>query len=169
MAASLHLSNQMDTKPLNRKQMSWARRWMTLALLGLLLFLVGVEPDFIGMDRSPVVGFVQIGVWLVGLALLLLGGTLSVRVIRNGHPTSLRADIGLRLIATGYVVAAADSLADFIAIGSHSMPFVYFGPVQTIGLIVGIATSLIGVLLYWPFGANRRAQVSADGTGKTEG
>lgn len=158
MAASPPLPKFMDTKPLNRRQVSWARRWMTVALLGLLLFLVGVEPDFIGMDRSPVVGFVQIGVWLVGLALLLLGGTLSVRVIRNGHPTSLRADIGLRLIATGYVVAAAASLADFIAIGSHSMPFVYFGPVQTAGLIVGIATSLIGLLLYWPFGARDNAE-----------
>jgi hypothetical protein len=159
MTAS-HPLSQMDTKPLNRKQVSWARRWMTLALLGLLLFLVGVEPDFLGLDRSPVVGFVQIGVWLVGLALLLLGGTLSVRVIRNGYPTSLRADIGLRLVATGYVVAAAASLADFISIGSHSMPFIYFGPVQTIGLVAGIATSLLGIVLYWPFGARAAADRS---------
>ncbi|NTV37981.1 MAG: hypothetical protein HGA82_02165, partial [Anaerolineales bacterium] len=30
-----------------------------LTLLGLLLFLVGTRPSLFGMDRSPVVGFVQ--------------------------------------------------------------------------------------------------------------
>lgn len=141
----------MPPNPLNRRQIRWARRWMTLALAGLLIFLVGLEPDFIGMDRSPVVGFVQIGVWLLGLGMLLLGGTLAVRTIRNSVATSLRADIGLRLVATGYVVAASASLADFISIGSHPMPFIHFGPIQTVGLVVGIATSVLGVVLYWPF------------------
>jgi len=32
------------------------------------------------------------------------------------------------------------------------MPNVYFGPVQTLGLVLGVATSLAGVLLYWPLG-----------------
>jgi hypothetical protein len=134
---------------------------MTVALLGLLMFLVGVEPDFVGLDRSPVVGFVQIGVWLTGLALLLLGGTLAVSVIRNGHRTSLRADVGLRLVATGYVAAASASLADFISIGAHRMPFIYFGPVQTLGLVGGIVTSILGVILYWPFSSMRRQRRSA--------
>lgn len=141
----------MTANFLNRSQISWARRWMTLALVGLLLFLVGLEPDLIGMNRSPVVGFVQIGVWLTGLGLLLLGAAMSVRVIRNGRKNSLRADIGLRLIATGYVIAATSSLADFISIGAHRMPNVYFGPVQTLGLVVGIVTCILGVALYLPF------------------
>lgn len=161
----------MIPNPLNRRQVRWARRWMTLALVGLLFFLVGIEPDFIGLDRSPVVGFVQIGVWLFGLGLLLLGGTLSVRVIRNGFPTSLRADVGLRLVATGYVVAASSSLADFISIGSHRMPFIYFGPLQTSGLILGIVTSILGVILYWPFRgrARRRPEGQDEEDAKAEG
>lgn len=121
-----------------------------MTLVGLFLFLIGVEPDLLGLDRSPVVGFVQIGVWLFGLAVLLLGAYASVRVVRNGRPNSLRADIGVRLTATGYVVAAVASLADFISIGSQHMPNVYFGPVQTFGLVLGVVLSVLGLLLYWP-------------------
>jgi hypothetical protein len=125
---------------------------MTLTLVGLFLFIIGVEPDLLALDRSPVVGFVQIGVWLVGLAILLIGAYASVRVVRNGRGNSLRADIGTRLIATGYVVAAVSSLADFLSIGSQHMPTIYFGPLQTLGLVLGVVTSLAGVLLYWPMG-----------------
>jgi len=123
---------------------------MTLVLLGLLIFLVGVSPDLIGMDRSPVVGFVQVGVWLTGLALLLLGAYLTIRVIRNGRQHTLWADVGVRLIATGYVVAAAASLADFIGIGSHTLPGLVFGHLQVSGLVLGVLVSLVGVVLFWP-------------------
>jgi hypothetical protein len=123
---------------------------MTMVLIGFFIFVIGVDPDLIGMNRSPIVGFVQIGTWLTGLAILLVAAYASVRVVRNGRPNTLRADIGVRLIATGYVVAAAASLADFIGIGSHSMPTVYFGEVQVFGLAVGVLTSLLGILLYWP-------------------
>jgi len=123
---------------------------MTVVLGGLLVFILGVAPDLIGMDRSPVIGFVQVGTWLTGLALLLLGAYLSVRVIRNGRETTLLSDVGSRLIATGYVMAATASLADFIGIGSHPLPTIYFGPIQVIGLALGVLISLIGVILYWP-------------------
>jgi hypothetical protein len=96
------------------------------------------------------VGFVQVGVWLVGLALLLLAAYLTERVIRNGRPDTLLSEIGARLIATGYVVAAAASLADFIGIGSHTIPTLRFGHLQVIGLIIGLVTSLLGIVLYWP-------------------
>jgi hypothetical protein len=136
--------------PLTRKQVRRARRWMTMVLFGLLIFLVGVRPNLIGMDRSPVVGFVQIGVWLTGLAILLLGAYATVHVVRNGIETSLRADVGIRLIATGYVIAGVASLADFIGVGAQRMPNIAFGPVQVIGLVIGVLVSLFGLILYWP-------------------
>ena len=136
---------------LTRTQTRLARLWMTVMLLGLLIFMVGVQPDLIGMNRSVTVGFVQIGVWLTGLAILLLAAYATVRVVRNGKPTSLRADIGIRLIATGYVVAAVGSLADFIGVGAHRMPVVHFGPFQVIGLILGVMLSMLGVILYMPW------------------
>jgi len=123
---------------------------MTLVLIGLIIFAIGVQPDLIGMNRSPIVGFVQVGVWLTGLALLLISAAATVKVVRNGRPTSLRADIGTRLIATGYVIAAVASLADFISIGAHRMPSPWFGQVQVIGLVTGVLASLLGLVLYWP-------------------
>lgn len=123
---------------------------MTVAVLGLFIFILGIYPNIIGMDRSPVVGFVQIGVWLVGLAVMLVGLTLAVRVVRNGRENSLRTDIGLRLIATGYVFAMTASLADFMGIGSHTLPYIYYGPVQAAGLAIGVVVSLVGIALYWP-------------------
>lgn len=152
----------MTPPKLSPRQVSWARRWMTLALFGLLAFLIGVEPNLIAMDRSPVVGFVQIGTWLTGLGFMLLGAYAAVRVIRNGRRNSLRADIGVRLISTGYVVAAAASLADFISIGSHQMPNIYFGPVQTLGLVAGVVTSVLGLLLYWPLAPWERSQAGGE-------
>lgn len=135
---------------LTPRQITWARRWMTLVVLGLLVFLIGIDPDLIGMNRSRVIGFIQMGVWLGGLGVLLLGAFLAVRVVRNGRPMSLRAEVGTRLIATGYVISAAASLADFLAIGSHRLPWVYLGPLQVAGLAGGVMISLLGVLLYWP-------------------
>ncbi len=140
----------MPLSPLRPRQVRWARYWMTLVFIGFMIFVIGIEPDLIGMNRSKTVGFVQVEVWLVGLAILLTSAYASVRVVRNSRPMSLRADIGVRLIATGYVVAGAASLADFIGLGAQELPYVTFGPIQVIGLATGVTLSLIGLLLYWP-------------------
>ena len=75
---------------------------------------------------------------------------MTVKVIRNGHPNSLRSEVGLRLIATGYVFAVAASFADFLGIGSHALPGISYGPLQVTGLALGVLVSLFGVILYWP-------------------
>ncbi|MCJ7566721.1 MAG: hypothetical protein MUO58_04195 [Anaerolineales bacterium] len=148
---------------LTRLQSRLARLLMTVMLIGLLIFMVGIQPDLIGMNRSITVGFVQIGVWLTGLAILLVAAYSTVRVVRNGKPTSLRADIGIRLIATGYVVAAVGSLADFIGVGAHRMPVIHFGHIQMIGLVTGVLLSMLGVILYMPWTKKLKTEESASG------
>lgn len=140
----------MPSGPLTKRQVRWARHWVALASIGILVFVIGISPDLVGMDRSRVIGFIQMGVWLIGLGLVMLGAFLAVRVVRNGRPMSLRAEIGTRLIATGLVVSATSTLADFLSIGSHRLPWVYFGPLQVGGLVAGVVLSLIGIVLYWP-------------------
>jgi len=124
---------------------------MTLSLVGLLIFFIGINPGLIGMNRSPAVGFVQVGVWLTGLGILLIGVYAALRVVRNGRQTTLLNDVGLRLAATGYVVAAAASLADFIGIGSHTIRALTFGKIQVAGLTIGVLFMVIGMVLYWPW------------------
>lgn len=141
----------MSPRKLTRFQAFWVRILLTLVLVGVVLFSIGIYPDLIGMDRSPVVGFVQVGFWLFGLALALVCSYGTIRILRSGIATSLRAEIGERLVATGYVVAAAASLADFIGIGSHEIPDLIFGPLQVIGLVVGVVTAVLGLILYWPW------------------
>ncbi len=142
----------MPNSPLTPRQVRWVRRLMTVTLLGLLLFLIGLSPDLIGMNRSPAVGFVQVGVWLTGLAVSLLGAYAALRVVRNGRPTTLLNDVGLRLAATGYVIAGAASLADFIGIGSHTIRSLVFGKIQVAGVVVGVLLIVIGLALYYPRG-----------------
>jgi len=42
---------------------------MVIAVVGFVIFIMGTSPELFGLDRSPVVGFVQITVFLFGLYL----------------------------------------------------------------------------------------------------
>ncbi len=90
-----------------------------MTLLGLIIFLVGSHPGLFDLDRSPVVGFVQISVFLVGLAIICLGGYISLMAFwRNGQRT-IPADIGTRLVTTGYVIAVFSGMADVFGFGTQ--------------------------------------------------
>jgi len=123
------------------------RSMLMLVLIGFALIILGLEPDFFNLDRSPVVGFVQLAVYLVGLAFLCLGGFVGFAVPR-GATRTIAADIGLRLVATGYVIAFVSGMADVFGFGSESFPEVpSFGVLQVTGVIIGEAVIAIGFLL----------------------
>jgi len=140
----------MPFEAIPKEKVRSARLWLLMVVAGIVAFVIGVAPQVIGMNRSQVIGFVQIGVWLLGLAVTILASFIVIRIFRNRRPLSLRADIGMRLIATGYVVSATASLADFIGVGAQRMPAISFGPLQVFGLVIGIVTSVLGLFLYWP-------------------
>ena len=125
-------------------------------ILGLVIYLLGVDPGMFSMDRSPVMGFVQISVMLIGLAFMCLGGYITLNAIWNGSEKSILADIGLRLIATGYLVAVASGMADILGFGNHPFPRIpYFGPLQSMGVIIGEVTIAIGFLMIIPYPRKR--------------
>jgi hypothetical protein len=82
------------------------RAGLFITLFGLFVFIVGAKPGWLGLDRSEVVGFVQIAVFLVGLALICFGGYITLLALWKGKQRTIAADIGLRLVSTGYVIAA---------------------------------------------------------------
>jgi len=119
--------------------------------LGFLLFIIGIRPATFGLDRSPVIGFVQIAVFLIGLAVMCGGGYLALNALWNGRERSILADIGFRLVSTGYLIAAMSGMADVFGIGSHRFPKVpYFGAVQAIGVISGQLLIVLGFLMTIP-------------------
>ena len=121
-------------------------------LLGLFVFLVGTQPAWFGLQRTNTVGFVKISVFLVGLAIICLGGYISLWGLWKGMERSIAADIGLRMVATGYVITVFSGMADIFGMGSQPLPQVpYFGPVQALGVLLGEIVIASGFLLLVPF------------------
>ena len=118
-----------------------------LAMFGYMLFLLGSRPSLFGLDRSRVIGFVQISVFLIGLALITLGSYLTLNAFWPDGKKTIPADIGSRLTSTGYVISVFTAMADIFGLGSHRLPNVFFGPLQARGMAIGMATIALGFLL----------------------
>lgn len=118
--------------------------------VGFVLFLVGLYPDLLRLNFSEGFGLLQSATFLFGIAWMTLGAYVYMYATRHrSQPRRLREDIGVRLMATGLVVAFTTGLADVIGIGSHfgqQRPF--FGPVQAWGVALGVVLILAGLALY---------------------
>ena len=132
--------------------------------------MVGARPEIFLLDRSPVVGFIQIAVMLVGLAFICAGGYMCLVGLWKGNRLSIAAELGVRLISTGYVVAVFTGLADIFGLGSHPTPeFIpYFGEWQARGVQIAEAFIAIGMLMMLPYSQNPlfRSQSSSTRTAK---
>jgi len=130
---------------------------LSITLMGFLVFLLGVKPAWFGLDRSPVIGFVQIATMLVGLAFICVGGYLSLASLWPKQATSIGAEIGLRLVSTGYVICVLTGMADIFGFGSQPLPETpYFGPWQAYGVEMGILVIIIGFFLLIPTRLSRK-------------
>ncbi len=163
MSASTNPSPDSPPKavdPPTRPLRYWRRRariGLGLTLAGFLVFLVGARPGMFGIDRSPIIGFIQIAVFLVGLAIICIGGYISLTSLWREQPTSIAADIGLRLVATGYVIAVFAGMADIFGFGSHplsTLPF--FGEWQARGVQVGQVFIALGFSMLLPYGRGEK-------------
>ena len=135
-------------------------------LLGLFIFLVGARPSLFGWDRSVVVGFIQIAVFLIGLAVISAGGYISLMVFWNNHPRTIAADIGMRLVSTGYVIAVFSGMADVFGMGTQTLPTVpSFGHLQEIGVQIGEAVIALGFFLLFRFPKRKKELEKKDTPG----
>lgn len=139
---------------------------LLVTMVGLFIFLVGARPSMFGWDRSIVVGFIQIAVFLVGLALISFGGYISLMGFWNNGSRTIAADIGMRLVSTGYVIAVFSGMADVFGMGTQKLPQVpFFGNLQSFGVQAGEAVIAIGFLLLIPY--SRFLSKNTTGTEKT--
>jgi len=143
------LEIEIPLPPLHRVRIRFS---LIIAFIGFVIFLVGAQPGLFFLDRSPVVGFVQIAVMLTGLAAICIGGYVATHSLWRKQTPSIPADIGLRLVSTGYVVAVFSGMADIFGIGSHPLPGVpIFGVWQARGMEIGLAIIAIGFIMMFPF------------------
>ena len=140
-----------------RNNQSRANLGLGITIFGFLIFILGADPGLLNLDRSPYVGFVQTMTFSIGLALICLGGFLSFKVCqRKGSSQSLAQDIGIRLVATGYLIALISGMADVFGFGTQAWPAIpFFGPTQASGVLAGEIIIAVGFLLYMPFFTSR--------------
>jgi len=120
--------------------------------VGFFVFVVGAKPNWFGWDRSPVVGFIQIAVFLIGLAMICAGGYVGLSALWGNEQRSIIADIGSRLVGTGYVIAIFTGMADIFGLGTQPLPLVpYFGPWQSGGVLIGQIVIAVGFLMLIPY------------------
>jgi hypothetical protein len=150
-SSTTNASSNVLTRPIiySRRRV---RIGLFITVTGFLVFVLGARPNLYGLDRSPVIGFVQIAVFLIGLALICFGGYISLFALWKYQRASIAADIGMRLVATGYVVAVFAGMADVFGFGSHQLPVIpYFGPWQARGVEFGELLIGVGFLMMIPY------------------
>lgn len=148
-SASVPLDTAVRPPRLSKVRM---RTGVIITLIGLLIFILGAKPGWFKLDRSPDVGFIQISVFLIGLAIICVGGYIGLLALWKGQNRSIPADIGLRLVSTGYVISVFTGMADLFGLGSQPPPQVpYFGPLQATGVLIGLIIIAIGFLMLIPY------------------
>src|SRR3990172_13219117 len=130
---------------------------IVILLIGTLVFLLGTSPQLFGLDRSPVVGFVQIGVFILGLGLITGGGYMTMESLWRDTPKLIITDIGGRLVGTGDVIALASGMAGVFGLGTRPLPSVpFFGYWQGRGVLIGEIVIAVGLAMMAPFWARRK-------------
>lgn len=139
-----------------------------LIIVGLLFIFIPIIATLSNLDITPGFGIIQMIPFLIGLTSTTIGGYLFIAMIRNDQPRSLQADIGIRLGATGLVLAYTAGLADLLGIGTHVttnevLVAVETAPIrpvagylQQVGMIGAASIILFGMILYYSSKSNEK-------------
>jgi hypothetical protein len=142
----------VNTEPAFRVSYLRIRFSLISIFTGLFVLVVGAKPDWFGWDRAPVVGFIQIAVFLIGLAMICTGGFVGLHALWGREQRTIIADFGSRLVGTGYVISVFTGMADVFGWGSQPAPMVpYFGPWQASGVLIGQGVIAVGLLMMIPY------------------
>jgi len=151
----------------NQNRVTQRRFGIGVALFGFLLFVLGADPGLFGLDRSEAIGFVQVGLFTFGLLLICIGGTMSLNSLWPENWKSILADIGLRLVWTGFVIAMASGMADIFGLGTRPLTTstTFFGFWQARGVLIGQVVIFVGFLMMIPY---RKPRLTLEDRGEEE-
>jgi hypothetical protein len=127
-----------------------ARFGVATVVFGFFVFIIGLYPDLIRLGLTAGIGLLQIGTFLLGITIMTLGAYINAYATRHrALPRRLREDIGLRLMATGLVIAYTTGFADVLGIGSnYGTERPLLGLVQAAGVALGVFVIIVGIFLY---------------------
>lgn len=140
-----------NARPQREELSRLAKLGVSFVVFGFTVFLIGIVPAIVNLEITPGIGIFQLATILFGIGIMTTGGYMYAYATRHrAMPRRLREDIGLRLMATGYVICAISGLSDVLGIGSHNLPTSgpYLGLWQSVGLVFGLLVIAFGVLLY---------------------
>lgn len=146
------MSEIKDTKPQIEDRR--IRRWVgfVLSTLGFSIFILGAKPNLFELDISVAIGFIQITIFTAGLLLICLGGYLALDSLWPRGTMTIAAELGLRLVGTGYIFAMTTAMADLFGLGTRSFPgVIFFGHWQARGVLMGELVIVIGFLMMIPY------------------
>ncbi len=131
-----------------RRTVTWG-----LAIVGVFLMIGAVVAELYKLGPTPGFGVLQTLVFLLGVTALTVAIYLHLSALRPPDaPSSLQAEIAIRLSATGLVLCYVSGFADLIHIGTHVAPEFdrpFIGPLQLSGLLLGLVVLVAGMLLYY--------------------
>lgn len=131
------------------------RGGLTVILIGLFILILGLRPDYFGLDRGLYIGFTQIIAILISIALLTFGASSTLNAFWACTNKTLLADIGNRTILTGYVICAFTALADAFGFGTNPPPEVILGTLQNRGVVIGLIVILVGLVMMIRWSSDR--------------
>jgi len=147
-AASVRPAPAPERPNLNNSRL--ARFGVGTVVAGFFVFVIGIFPEIIRLSITPGIGLLQILLLLLGATVMTLGAyTYAYATRHRAMPRRLREDIGLRLMATGLVIAYGAGFADVLGIGSHygaERPLL--GLLQASGIALGFLMTIVGILMY---------------------
>jgi hypothetical protein len=146
------MSIDQTTRPEIKDRKLRRRAGFLIAALGFLIVLLGADPTIYGLRDSQPIGLLQIGVFTFGLLLLCWGGTLAIHSLWKREEKTILAELGLRVMSTGFIIAMVTGLADLFGLGTRPLPYQsFFGHWQARGVILGELVIIIGLLMMIPY------------------
>lgn len=131
-----------------RRAVTWG-----LSIIGVFLIIGAIVAELYKLGPTPGFGVLQTLVFLLGITALTVAIYFHLSGLRPPDaPSSLQAEIAVRLSATGLVLCYVSGFADLIRIGTHVAPEFdrpFIGPLQLSGLLLGLIVLGAGMLLYY--------------------